>query len=470
MQKRTILWYMTFWGFGMNFMLRMNLNIAIVSMVRPTVKDGLKSEYIENRNALQNTSYLIDTNIDNDKYFEWDEHQQNMAKGSFFWLHMVLQIPGGLLAQKFGAKSIFGYSNGLVALLTCVIPLSAKFNFKALILIRIFQGLIAGLAWPSMQAMTGKWIPPHERSRFVSAYLGTSVGTAITYIVCGYLMDWLGWESVFYITGSIGLLWHVCWTLLIHDSPRTHPTITEKELKYIENSLGNSIVKNVSSSTPWKSILTSLPLIVNIISQIGYNWGMYTISLQAPTYFKFVLGFNLKQTGIWSGVPHLFLWPFAFSFGCLCDYLIKANIMTITNVRKLACVFSNIIHGLFILTFAYSGCNDIFVISNLVCAVVVSGAISSGALPGIVDLAPNFAGVLQGINGTIVIFCISISPYIVGLITYQQQTIEQWKKVFIVSAAFCSLTGIAFLIFGSSKLQKWNNEEQKDVKEIQPIV
>lgn len=95
-----------------------------------------------------------------------------MAKGSFFWLHMVLQIPGGLLAQKFGAKSIFGYSNGLVALLTCVIPLSAKFNFKALILIRIFQGLIAGLAWPSMQAMTGKWIPPHERSRFVSAYLG----------------------------------------------------------------------------------------------------------------------------------------------------------------------------------------------------------------------------------------------------------------------------------------------------------
>jgi len=56
---------MTFWGFGMNFMLRMNLNIAIVSMVRPTVKDGLKSEYIENRNALQNTSYLIDTNIDN---------------------------------------------------------------------------------------------------------------------------------------------------------------------------------------------------------------------------------------------------------------------------------------------------------------------------------------------------------------------------------------------------------------------
>lgn len=57
---------MTFWGFGMNFMLRMNLNIAIVSMVRPIpVKDGLKSEYYENHSLLQNISHLSDTNKDN---------------------------------------------------------------------------------------------------------------------------------------------------------------------------------------------------------------------------------------------------------------------------------------------------------------------------------------------------------------------------------------------------------------------
>jgi len=57
---------MTFWGFGMNFMLRMNLNIAIVSMVRPiTEEDGLKGEYYENYSLLQNTSYLADTKKDN---------------------------------------------------------------------------------------------------------------------------------------------------------------------------------------------------------------------------------------------------------------------------------------------------------------------------------------------------------------------------------------------------------------------
>lgn len=50
----------------------------------------------------------------------------------------------------------------------------------------------------------------------------------------------------------------------------------------------------------------------------------------------------------------------------------------------------------------------------------MSGAISSGPLASIVDVAPNYAGVLQGINGAVVACCISISPYIVGLITFQQ--------------------------------------------------
>lgn len=86
---------------------------------------------------------------------------------------MILQIPGGFLAQKYGANNMFGFSIGTVALLTCVIPFAAKFHFKALLIIRISQGLISGVSWPSIQTMNGKWIPPHERSRFVSAYLGT---------------------------------------------------------------------------------------------------------------------------------------------------------------------------------------------------------------------------------------------------------------------------------------------------------
>lgn len=87
-------------------------------------------------------------------------------------------------------------------------------------------------------------------------FQGSSVGTAVTYIACGYLMDWIGWESVFYTTGLIGLLWYGCWTYLIYDSPSVHPTISEEERKYIEDSLGNSVLKNypVSNLLSFKCI------------------------------------------------------------------------------------------------------------------------------------------------------------------------------------------------------------------------
>lgn len=58
---------MTFWGFGMNFMLRMNLNIAIVYMVKKTtgsfnreLENGMNEKY-----SSSNTSISINTGIDN---------------------------------------------------------------------------------------------------------------------------------------------------------------------------------------------------------------------------------------------------------------------------------------------------------------------------------------------------------------------------------------------------------------------
>lgn len=54
---------MTFWGFGMNFMLRMNFNIAIVSMVQNSVKTK-NDKIIElyEKHNFTNTSSPINNN------------------------------------------------------------------------------------------------------------------------------------------------------------------------------------------------------------------------------------------------------------------------------------------------------------------------------------------------------------------------------------------------------------------------
>ena len=38
-----------------------------------------------------------------------------------------------------------------------------------------------------------------------------------------YLCELLGWESVFYVFGALGLVWFLIWSLVIHDGPDVHP-------------------------------------------------------------------------------------------------------------------------------------------------------------------------------------------------------------------------------------------------------
>ena len=42
----------------------------------------------------------------------------------------------------------------------------------------------------------------------------------------GYLSDTIGWESVFYIFGSIGVVWFTCWIFLVYEKPQNHPRIS----------------------------------------------------------------------------------------------------------------------------------------------------------------------------------------------------------------------------------------------------
>lgn len=75
--------------------------------------------------------------------FDWDERQQGLVLGAFFWLHWVMQVPGGVLARRYGTKLVFGLANFVPVLLTLVVPVASYWDYRALLAIRLLQGLIA---------------------------------------------------------------------------------------------------------------------------------------------------------------------------------------------------------------------------------------------------------------------------------------------------------------------------------------
>ena len=69
------------------------------------------------------------------------------------------------------------------------------------------------------------------------SYAGSAFGTVISMPLCSYLCESVGWDSVFYVFGALGILWFVVWALLVHDGPEIHPRISDEEKEYLQASL-----------------------------------------------------------------------------------------------------------------------------------------------------------------------------------------------------------------------------------------
>lgn len=158
---------------------------------------------------------------------------------------------------------------------------------------------------------------------------------------------------------------------------------------------------------------------------------------QAPTYFKFIHGLNMSMTGILSGAPHLLRMGFAYLFSMLGDHFLSANLVSRTNVRKLAGIMCLLFNGCFIVALAYTGCNTTAAIAMLMAATAVHGAVSTGPLASLIDISPNFSGVTLGLTGMIAVLPGFISPLIVGHLTLNNVSrililrLQVYKLVFI---------------------------------------
>ena len=60
---------------------------------------------------------------------------------AFFCGYILTQVPGGYLAQRFGAKYIFGVGVVMTAVLTLVTPLAADVNVWCLAVVRVLEGI-----------------------------------------------------------------------------------------------------------------------------------------------------------------------------------------------------------------------------------------------------------------------------------------------------------------------------------------
>jgi len=77
-----------------------------------------------------------------DGEFSWNEKYQGFVLAGFFYGYAIGQLPGGILAERFGGKLVFGVGTLLTGVLTVLSPLAVRqLGGDVFFVVRFFEGL-----------------------------------------------------------------------------------------------------------------------------------------------------------------------------------------------------------------------------------------------------------------------------------------------------------------------------------------
>lgn len=359
--------------------------------------------------------------------FGWSAAQKGVVLSSFFWGYLITQIPGGWLADRFGAKVILGLGVVWWSLFTLLTPWAAG-SLVLLFLIRASMGLGEGLNFPAIHSLTARWILARERSRAIAFnYTGLLLGTVTGLLLTPLLMSHFGWRWVFYSFSGLGFVWYIFWHRFAANRPEEHSTISLEELHYIQQNRPDVARADV---VPWRLIFSKAPVWALITAHFCNNLGGYFVVTWAPTYLSKELGVPPSAIGLYAMLP----WVAAFLVGNVSGWLADAMItrgVSVTTTRKIfqSIAFTGASIFLLLLIGVKSANLAIFYMTlSFVCGAFGLAAFGVNHL----DIGPKYAGVLMGITNTAATIPGIFGPLAVG---YILTVTGSWTGVFIMIAA-----------------------------------
>jgi len=364
------------------------------------------------------------------------------------------------MADRFGGKWLFGGSVLLSSVVALLTPAAARIHIVLLIILRVLSGLGEGVMLPAIYAMIARWTVPKYYTLVANVVLlGMDVGIFAGMFVTGILCDYGfagGWPSAFYVFGAFGCVCSAAWSLLCYNSPSDHPRISAVERKYWETVIGATELV-VHPPTPWREILTSVPVWALAVAFFANTWGVGTLATCLPLFMNDVLGLDMTRNGIFSALPFAASLAAQPLSGLFADWLRSPGKLSTNAVRKIMCAVGFTLAGSFIILASYVGCNRALAVVNICIVVACSCVGFSCVAVNQLDLAPLHAGKIMGLTFTVANLASIAGPLAVGVLTSDGSRSE-WQNVFYLTAGIYAVGAVVFVIFGSGHCQSWADE------------
>lgn len=90
-------------------------------------------------------------------------------------------------------------------------------------------------------------------------------------------------------------------------------------------------------------------------------------------------------------------------------------------------------------------------------ATTFSGFASSGFRAAAEDLSPNHSLAIRMVNNVATTIASVALTIFVGVVTHGNQSVPQWREIFMVVGMISIISGAIYCLFGQSEVLQWNS-------------
>jgi MFS family permease len=220
---------------------------------------------------------------------------------TFNWAYPLFQVPGGWMADRYGARIVLAAAMASWSAFTVATGLA--FSAASLALARFFFGLGEAAAFPAASRALVRWLPASRRA-FGQGFqhAGSRFGAAVTPPLVLYLIYELSWHWVFYIFGVVGIIWAMIWYAYYRNYPQEHRKVNQAEMAILAESGFRSKPKD-AVVVPWRRILRNRNVWFLSSMYFCYGWVLWMYLQWLPTYLEQARDLSSVRMGLAASAP-----------------------------------------------------------------------------------------------------------------------------------------------------------------------
>ena len=250
-------------------------------------------------NYMDRTSLAIAMPYITEEFGIKDATVVGIVHSAFFWAYALMQIPSGVMADKFKTRYIIGIATVIWGIFQSLGAMSH--SLVTLSLTRLGLGVAEAPIMPSGAKLMGDWLSPTERGRGSmlldgGAPLGTALGAIV---IAGMIAFFDSWRLAFIVAGVATVIVGVLAFWYIRSYPAEHPNISKEEVDYIESFTGGPSTSSADKFrlSDIKPYLKQRNVMALILGWVCYSSVFYGLMTWLPLYFQQTYGFNIKDMG-----------------------------------------------------------------------------------------------------------------------------------------------------------------------------